>query len=216
VERPFRRCLELAWQSAAEGNIGVGAVITDASNQVVAEGRNRVVTPPSGAEPVEFSSLAHAEINALIRLGRHDAGHSGSTIWTSLEPCAQCAAALLLARITDVRFLASDPFWEGAHRIVDVLPAHHETRRPVVTGPAIGPEAALACLLPLHFAAFWYPDSTQWTYWSANHPKWAALTDRLVKELTLARLAEQGATVDDVLEALREDLGDVSIVGFEV
>src|SRR5437879_5848243 len=189
---PFRRCLELAWQSCVEGNIGVGAVITDESGAILAEGRNRVLAELEGLEPVEGTTLAHAEINALVKLRRRTGGHATCTLWTSLEPCVQCAAALHLARISDIRFLAADPVWDGSHRLADVLPDYHADRRPVMVGPETTIEAAFAALLPLHFAAFWIADSPHWAWWRTNHPAWAALADDVAASGRVIDLAARG------------------------
>jgi len=202
VVEPFRRCLELAWQSCVEGNIGVGAVITNPTGTIISEGRNRVATFASGEEPIEASPLAHAEINALAKLGGRAGGWPDHTLWTSLEPCVQCAGAVFLARIGEVRFLASDPYWDGAHRLAEILPAHHAELERMRHGPGSGREAVFAALLPLHFAAFWLPESFHWQWYSTHHPTWAALVRDVRDAGELVSLAVARASLDDALAAL--------------
>ena len=48
---PFRRCIELAWESCSSGTFACGAVITDPAGNVVAEGRNRVFDVRAGSIP---------------------------------------------------------------------------------------------------------------------------------------------------------------------
>ncbi|MFB7615150.1 nucleoside deaminase [Kitasatospora sp. NPDC056181] len=104
-----RRCLELAHRSWLDGGLPVGAVLTGADGTVVAEGRNRAYDPPGGAEPLQGTPLAHAELNALAvaRTGWDLAAH---TLWSSHEPCGMCAAAAAFTGVGAVRHLAPDPW----------------------------------------------------------------------------------------------------------
>jgi tRNA(adenine34) deaminase len=89
--------------AAADGDVPVGAVVTNAAGEILAHARNRRV---GDADPT-----AHAEILAL----RSAAGAQGSwrldgcTLYVTLEPCAMCAAACVLARLDCVVFGAADP-----------------------------------------------------------------------------------------------------------
>lgn len=96
------RALEWAAAAAAVGEVPVGAVLTDSGN-LVAEANNRTVRD---ADPT-----AHAErlvIQAAARR-RGDWRLGGTTLYVTLEPCAMCAGAIVLARIDRVVFAASDP-----------------------------------------------------------------------------------------------------------
>ena len=100
----MRAALEAARACTEHGDVPVGCVIVrDADAQVVAaagNGRERFQDP-----------TAHAEILAL----RDAATAAGSwhledhTLVVTLEPCAMCAGAIVLARIRRVVFGASDP-----------------------------------------------------------------------------------------------------------
>lgn len=98
----MRRALELAREAESLGEVPVGAVIVR-RGELLAEGFNRTVTD---ADP-----SAHAEVVAI----RAAAGRLGdwrlteSTLYVTLEPCAMCAGAVVLARIPRVVFGASDP-----------------------------------------------------------------------------------------------------------
>jgi len=83
-------------------DVPVGAVIArgDEILAVTGNGRERLGDP-----------TAHAEILAL-REASKAAGEwrlDGCTMWVTLEPCAMCAGALVLARVERVVFGASDP-----------------------------------------------------------------------------------------------------------
>jgi len=90
-----RRCLE--W-----GDVPVGAVVARGEETLAAAGnqRERLADP-----------TAHAEILALReaskRLGTWRL--EGCTLYVTLEPCAMCAGAIVLARIDRLVYGASDP-----------------------------------------------------------------------------------------------------------
>src|SRR5262249_41268839 len=95
---PFRRCLELAWESCAAGTVGGGAVVTDADGALVAEGRNRIFDRPGGTSALQQTRIAHAEMNALAGV-RSSVRLETCTLWTSLQPCLMCASASVLAGV---------------------------------------------------------------------------------------------------------------------
>ena len=99
------------------------------------------------------SRVAHAEINALVQLPVTRT-YLESTLWTTLEPCAQCVAAAWISSIGQVRFAASDVY-AGAARMIE---RHIEeadsvrTQHMAVVGPDHGSVALLAELLMVsHF-----------------------------------------------------------------
>lgn len=95
------RALEWARAAAASGEVPVGAVLVR-DGRIVAEGHNRTV---ARADPT-----AHAEVETL----RAAAGRQGdfrltdATLYVTLEPCAMCAGAVVLARIPRVVYAAAD------------------------------------------------------------------------------------------------------------
>src|SRR5690242_20331338 len=94
-ERYMRRCIELARQAIASGDIPVGSLIIDGED-VVSEGIEAV--------RARHDATAHAEMEALrtafARRRSHDL--TGCTLYTSVEPCIMCAYAIRLARISVV------------------------------------------------------------------------------------------------------------------
>ena len=96
------RALEQARQAGLSGEVPVGAVLVRES-RLLAEGHNLTIT--------HVDPTAHAEVVAIrkaaLRLG--DWRLEGTTLYCTLEPCAQCCGAIVLARIPRVVFGASDP-----------------------------------------------------------------------------------------------------------
>ena len=140
---PMRRALDLAAQAAAEGEVPVGAVISR-GGEIIAESRNAMRT--------SNDPTAHAEIVAIreaaTRIGQPRL--DGCTLWVTLEPCAMCAAAISVARLSELRFAAEDPKGGGVvhgPRLYTQPTCHH---RPDVLG-GIG-EVESAALLKTFFA----------------------------------------------------------------
>jgi tRNA(Arg) A34 adenosine deaminase TadA len=139
----MRRALELAAEAYADGEVPVGAVVTH-GDEILAETRNAMLgtTDPT----------AHAEMIA-IRMAAEKLGQprlDGCTLWVTLEPCAMCAAAIAVSRISELRFGAEDPKGGGVVHgplIFSQPTCHH---RPEVLG-GIG-EAESVGLLKRFFA----------------------------------------------------------------
>ncbi len=93
--------LGAARECLAEGDVPVGAVLLDASDQIVATGRNR--------REATGDPTAHAELVAL-RGGWPGGGwrRSGGTLVVTLEPCVMCAGAIVAARLSRCVFGAWD------------------------------------------------------------------------------------------------------------
>ena len=98
----MRRALALAERAASADEVPVGALVV-VDGAIVAEAHNE---PRSRNDPT-----AHAEILALRAAGEA-LGHwwlNGATLYVTLEPCAMCAGAVVLARIDRLVFAAADP-----------------------------------------------------------------------------------------------------------
>lgn len=99
---PMRRALDEARAAAEAGEVPVGAVVARAGI-VIATGRNRM--------RLDKDPTAHAEMVA-IRAAAAALGTSrldGCDLWVTLEPCAMCAGAMALARVSRLYFAAPDP-----------------------------------------------------------------------------------------------------------
>src|SRR5437016_2031288 len=94
--------LEEARRAASAGEVPVGAAVFR-DGVVVARAHNESV---SRRDPT-----AHAELLAILQALRALATDrlTGCTLYVTLEPCAQCAGAMLLAKVGRVVFGAYDP-----------------------------------------------------------------------------------------------------------
>jgi tRNA(Arg) A34 adenosine deaminase TadA len=102
------RCLELAHQSFLAGGLPVGSVIVADSGERVSEGRNRAYDRAGGADRLQRTPIAHAEINALAGVDTQ-ADLGGMALWSSHRPCTMCAAACEFTGVGTVIFIAPDP-----------------------------------------------------------------------------------------------------------
>jgi len=111
----------------------IGAVV-ERAGEVIAVGANE--------RELLKDPTAHAEILAL----REAAAVAGSwrvldaTLYVTLEPCAMCAGAIVLARVPRVLFGASDPKAGAAGSVLNVLDEPSLNHRPEVTGGVLGQE----------------------------------------------------------------------------
>jgi tRNA(adenine34) deaminase len=112
-EEPMREALALAREAGERGEVPVGAV-------VVVDGR--IVGRGANARESARDPTAHAELlaiqDAARTLGRWRL--SGATLVVTLEPCAMCAGAMVLARIDRLVFGASDPKAGAAGSLMDL------------------------------------------------------------------------------------------------
>ena len=101
-ERVMRLALEEARSAAAGGDVPVGAVIVRG---------DEILAKTGNAREREQDPTAHAEILALRQASRAiGSWHlEGCALVVTLEPCAMCAGAVVLARLDRLVFGARDP-----------------------------------------------------------------------------------------------------------
>ena len=108
--------LELARDAASHDEVPVGAVIFGPSGERLASARNEIL---GRSDPT-----AHAERLALTaacaRVGAPRLP-AGSLLVSTLEPCAMCAGAIVLARVDFLVFGASDPKTGACGSLRDIV-----------------------------------------------------------------------------------------------
>jgi tRNA(adenine34) deaminase len=136
--------LALAAADDAGADVPVGAVVVR-EGRVVAGASNRTVR--------DQDPTAHAEVLALraaaAALGRWRL--DGCTLYVTLEPCAMCAGALVLARVDRVVFGAWDDKAGMAGSVGDVLRHPRLNHRPALRGGVLA--EACGARLRAFFAA---------------------------------------------------------------
>ena len=113
-ERWMDEALAEARAAAAHEDVPIGAVIVH-EGRVIGRGRNR--------REVDHDPTAHAEILALRQaggaLGRWNL--SDCAMYVTLEPCAMCAGAAVLARLALVVFGAPDEKAGAVRSVAELL-----------------------------------------------------------------------------------------------
>ncbi len=140
----MRLALREADRALEHDDVPVGCVIV-AAGEVVAAARNE--------RELRGDPTAHAEVLALREASqRLDSWRLDDTvIYVTLEPCAMCAGAIVLARVPRAVYGASDPKTGAAGSVLDVLSEPRLNHRPDVAGGLLAEESA--ALLRAFFAS---------------------------------------------------------------
>jgi tRNA(adenine34) deaminase len=143
-ERMMALAIERAREAEAHGDVPIGAVIARAGEPLAGAGNERELR----ADPT-----AHAEILAIRAAAEALGGWRlpGTTLYVTLEPCAMCAGAIVLARIPTVVYGVADPKAGAAGSVLDVLAEPALNHRPEVVGGVL--EERCAALLTSFFSA---------------------------------------------------------------
>ncbi|WP_184891005.1 tRNA adenosine(34) deaminase TadA [Actinomadura livida] len=130
----MRLALGEAREAFADGEIPVGAVVLDASGEVIGTGRNdreRSADPTGHAEIVAMRAAASA-------LGEWRL--SGCTLVVTLEPCTMCAGASVQARLARVVYGAVDLKAGAVGSLWDVVRDRRLNHRPEVVAEVLADE----------------------------------------------------------------------------
>lgn len=117
-----REALGAARRAADAGEVPVGALVVSEDGRVlaVAGNRTRADCDPTG----------HAEVVALREAARRAGNYrlTGATVYSTVEPCAMCAGALVQARVRRLVYGARDPkagAVESVFRLCDADSLNH-------------------------------------------------------------------------------------------
>ncbi|MDX6699560.1 MAG: tRNA(adenine34) deaminase [Solirubrobacteraceae bacterium] len=131
----MRLALREAERALEHGDVPIGAVVVH-EGEVIGVGANE--------RELRGDPTAHAEVLAL----REAAGKLGSwrlldcVLYVTLEPCAMCAGAVVLARIPRVVYGAPDPKAGMAGSVLDVLGEPRLNHRPEVAPGLLAEDSA--------------------------------------------------------------------------
>jgi tRNA(adenine34) deaminase len=131
----MRLALREAERALDHDDVPIGAVVVH-EGEVVAAARNE--------RELRRDPTAHAEILALREAARRLESWRllDTVLYVTLEPCAMCAGAIVLARVPRVVYAADDPKAGAAGSVLDVLDEPRLNHRPAVAGGLLAEEAA--------------------------------------------------------------------------
>jgi tRNA(adenine34) deaminase len=127
--------LREADRALAHDDVPIGALVVF-GDEVIGAGHNE--------RELRQDPTAHAEILALREAARRLGTWRvlGATLFVTLEPCAMCAGAIVLARVARVVYGTPDPKAGAAGSVLDVLAEPRLNHRPVVEPGVLEEECA--------------------------------------------------------------------------
>ena len=127
--------IEDAGAALDHGDVPIGAVVV-CDGVVIGTGHNE--------REMRQDPTAHAEVIALREAARALGSWRvlDSVLYVTLEPCAMCAGAIVLARVPRVVFGCTDPKAGAAGSVLDVLAEPRLNHRPEVAGGLLADECA--------------------------------------------------------------------------
>jgi tRNA(adenine34) deaminase len=131
----MRLALREAERALEHDDVPIGAVVVR-GGEVLAAAHNE--------RELRQDPTAHAELLALREAARALGTWRvlATVIYVTLEPCAMCAGAIVLARVPRVVYGASDPKAGAGGSVLDVLNAPRLNHRPEVAGGLLAAESA--------------------------------------------------------------------------
>ena len=140
----MRLALREAQRASEHGDVPIGAVIAR-NDELLAAGHNE--------RELRGDPTAHAEVLALREAARLDGSWRvlDAVLYVTLEPCAMCAGAVVLARLPRVVYGAADPKAGACGSVLDVLGEPRLNHRPIVSSGLLAEECG--ALLSDFFAA---------------------------------------------------------------
>ena len=131
----MRLALREAERAAERDELPIGAVVVHGGEVLSAAGNER---------ELRSDPTAHAEVLALREAGKKLGGWRipDSVLYVTLEPCAMCAGASVLARVPRVVYGAADPKAGAAGSVLDVLGDERLNHRPQVAGGLLAADSA--------------------------------------------------------------------------
>ncbi|MDQ3934640.1 MAG: tRNA adenosine(34) deaminase TadA [Actinomycetota bacterium] len=131
----MRLALREAERALEHDDVPIGCVIAREGEVLAAAGNER---------ELRDDPTAHAEVLALREAGRALGSWrlDGTALYVTLEPCAMCAGAIVLARVPRVVYGATDPKAGAAGSVFDVLAEPRLNHRPEVAGGLLAEDSA--------------------------------------------------------------------------
>jgi tRNA(adenine34) deaminase len=201
LSKPWQVCVDLAWEAYCAGSLPIAAVITDELGNIVATGRNRIFEANKVEPYISNNSLAHAEVNAILALGK-TIKPKQCTLYTTTEPCPLCMGALRMAGFVKAVYACRDP-WAGCSSMVESVPYLKEKKMRV---EYLGNEAfenVLAALL-LETDHIQGLEGEFFESWSAVIPKAVETARALSASKRLKKLRQENVTAKEMLETIHK------------
>lgn len=110
----MRLALNLAYQAYLRGEVPIGALVVY-EDEIIAWAHNE--------KELRQDSTAHAELLAMQQAARYLGRWrlTGATLYSTLEPCAMCAGAMINSRLERLVFASPDSKTGAAGSVIDLV-----------------------------------------------------------------------------------------------
>lgn len=131
----MREALQEAQRGYDLREVPVGSIIVNSSGRIIGRGYNL-------KESAKFPIL-HSEIVAIMNAYKNQSEMylSGCTLYTTLEPCPMCAAALVNVRISRIVFGAEDKKYGSCGSVFNLISDPHLNHKIDVVGGVLRDES---------------------------------------------------------------------------
>lgn len=132
-EYHMRLALREAQRALAHDDVPIGCVVVQ---------RGEVIAAAHNERELRQDPTAHAEVLALREAARRCGSWRllDTVLYVTLEPCAMCAGAIVLARVPRVVYGAPDPKAGACGSVLDVTGERRLNHRPDVAGGLLADE----------------------------------------------------------------------------
>jgi tRNA(adenine34) deaminase len=199
----WQECFYQAWEAFQEGSRPIGAVVINENGDIVSKGKSSTLNKLSDSV-VFHNELAHAEVNALLKLdNRIHKRVTQYTLYSTLEPCPLCFGAFYMSGIRNLEYAAKDKYG-GSTNLKDTTP--YLSRKPIkIHGPYPYLEQ-LSILLHIYFDDMieFNKKSPVHDAMAKDYPEAVTLAKEWVK---LGKLKDyQQMKIEEVYDMLMEEL----------
>ncbi|HEX8285255.1 MAG TPA: tRNA adenosine(34) deaminase TadA [Pyrinomonadaceae bacterium] len=135
-ERWMREALGAAREAARMGEVPVGACVVSRQGALLSAAGNRT--------RADCDPTAHAEVLALREAARRAGNYrlTGAVVYSTVEPCAMCAGALVQARVARLVYGARDERAGAVESVFRVCDAGSLNHRMELTAGVLGDECS--------------------------------------------------------------------------
>jgi tRNA(adenine34) deaminase len=198
----WQECFKEAWESFQEGSRPVGAIVINDEGEIVARGKSSTFNEISNSV-ISNNELAHAEVNALLKLdNRIHKKVASYVLYSTLEPCPLCFGAFYMSGSRNLEYAAKDKYG-GSTNLRNTTP--YLSRKPIKMNGPVSYLENLSILLNVYFERLIdYPSQVVLEKITEDYPESVNLANSWFEQQKLKNAHQ--LTIEDVFEMMIIDL----------
>ena len=110
LPKPWKVCLDEAWQAYCAGSLPIGAVIIGQDGEVLSRARNRRYERGNFPVGAKNQEIMHAELQSILALDDTDLPRASAELYTTMEPCPMCLGTWFMSSMRVLHYAARDPY----------------------------------------------------------------------------------------------------------